>query len=229
MTAENRNRDPSRFAKDIRSPRSAAIAGLIFAGLLIMQMIMVYSIGADSPAIIRRDLLDDWLRPSSLILGSVPFAGIAFLWFTGVIRDWLGDREDRFFSTVFFGSGIIYVAMLFVYAAVMGAVLGTYALTDQLMQDDDVFIFGFALINEILANFALRVAGVFMLSIGSLLTRTGRAPRWLVILTFLVATGFLLFAGTVRWTRYIFPAWVTVISIYILMVNFGRENEGSKG
>ena len=161
----------------------------------------------------------------SLVLGTMPFAGIAFLWFTGVIRDWLGEREDRFFSTVFLGSGIIYVAMMFVYAAVLGAILGTSALAEIFALDNDVFIFGFALLNEVLGNYALRMAGVYMLSIGSLLTRTGHAPRWLVILTFLVAVGFLLFAGIFPETRYIFPIWVAVISIYILVLNYRRDNE----
>src|SRR5262249_9450428 len=41
----------------------------------------------------------------SLALGLLPFAGIAFLWFIGVVRDRLGLLEDQFFATVFFGSG----------------------------------------------------------------------------------------------------------------------------
>ncbi len=48
-----------------------------------------------------------------LAIALVPFAGIAFLWFTGVIRDLLGYREDQFFATVFPGSGIIFVALVF--------------------------------------------------------------------------------------------------------------------
>ena len=47
-------------------------------------------------------------------LGLVPFAGIAFLWFIGVVRDLIGDAEDRFFATVFLGSGILFVAIVFV-------------------------------------------------------------------------------------------------------------------
>jgi hypothetical protein len=30
-----------------------------------------------------------------------PFSGIAFLWFVAVVRDLIGEREDRFFATVF--------------------------------------------------------------------------------------------------------------------------------
>jgi hypothetical protein len=44
-----------------------------------------------------------WLANNSnavaLGLNLVPFAGIAFLWFIGVLRDRLGEREDRFFAT----------------------------------------------------------------------------------------------------------------------------------
>lgn len=43
----------------------------------------------------------------------VPFAGIAFLWFIGVLRDRLGQLEDRFFATVLFGSGPLFLGTLF--------------------------------------------------------------------------------------------------------------------
>jgi len=38
-----------------------------------------------------------------------PFAGIAFLWFIAVVRNLIGDREDRFFATVFLDSGLLFV------------------------------------------------------------------------------------------------------------------------
>ncbi len=56
-----------------------------------------------------------------MALNLVPFAGVAFLWFIGVLRDRLGQQEDRFFATVFFGSGLLFLAMLFAAAAVIGA------------------------------------------------------------------------------------------------------------
>jgi len=51
----------------------------------------------------------DWLADGSrrkavvVALNLVLFAGIAFLWFIGVVRDRIGEREDRFFATVFLG------------------------------------------------------------------------------------------------------------------------------
>jgi hypothetical protein len=217
------NRD--QIEATARSPRSAAIAGLIFSFLLILQMVLVTTIGPETPRFFRRDLLEEWSRIGPFAMGIAPFAGIAFLWFTGVIRDWLGEREDRFFSTVFFGSGIIFIILMFIYAAVIGAMIGTFRLPRALVPDDDVYVFGFSLVNEIVGNYALRMAGVYMLSIGSLLLRTEHAPRWLVTLTFLIATGFLLFAGFIHWARYLFPAWVIVISIYILVVNYRVQDQ----
>ena len=58
------------------------------------------------------------LPSSSAACTSGPFAGITFLWFVAVVRDQVGEREDRFFATVFLGSAILFVALLFVALAV---------------------------------------------------------------------------------------------------------------
>ena len=58
-----------------------------------------------------------------LSLQLVPFAGIAFLWFIGVIREQLGDVEDRLFSTVFMGSGLLFLALLFTGAAISSSMV----------------------------------------------------------------------------------------------------------
>ena len=60
-----------------------------------------------------------------LALNLLPFAGIAFLWFIGVVRDRIGQGEDRFFATVFLGSGLLFIAMLFVTGAVAGGLVLT--------------------------------------------------------------------------------------------------------
>ena len=58
----------------------------------------------------------------------MPFAGIAYLWFIGVVRDKLGDFEDRFFSSVFFGSSLLFLAMVFVSMAIVFGILTTYTM-----------------------------------------------------------------------------------------------------
>jgi hypothetical protein len=39
----------------------------------------------------------------------MPFAGISFLWFIGVVRDGLGRYEDKFFSSAFICSGVLFL------------------------------------------------------------------------------------------------------------------------
>ena len=206
--------------RELRSPRSAAIAGILFSVLLMTSMILFRRIVTVTPADIDRDWLESSANSASLALGLVPFAGIAFLWFTGVNRDRLGDREDRFFATVFLGSGVLFVGMLFVWAAAFGAIFRSYAVAAGRLADNDIFVFGVAFMNEILGSYTLRMAGVYMLSIGTLWTRTGVMPRWLSIITYVVALGFIVFAGTIREARFIFPAWVFLASVYILGLNY---------
>ncbi|MGB3716692.1 MAG: hypothetical protein WA996_19915 [Candidatus Promineifilaceae bacterium] len=111
------------------------------------------------PDILPRPQLTEWLvkwtGTASLVITIVPFAKLAFLWFTGVIRDRLGDQEDRFFATVFLGGGIISVVMLFIWGAIIGAMFGAYTLATSLLVDHDIFIFGFAFMKEIIGNYAL--------------------------------------------------------------------------
>ena len=71
-----------------------------------------------------------------LALELVPFSGIAFLWFIGVIRSRLGHREDKLFATVFLGSGLLFVAMLFAGAAGIGALLSVYGGPDAIPEYD---------------------------------------------------------------------------------------------
>ena len=209
----------------LRSPRAAAIAGIVFSLLSITSMILIAGVVASAPDEINRDWLETSANTVSVALLFVPFAGIAFLWFTGVIRDWLGEREDKFFATVFLGSGLIFVGLLFVWSAAFGAIFGSYAVAAQRLADDSILIFGFTFMDEILGSYTLRMGGVYMLSIGSLFTRTRATPRWLSILTIIVALGFLLFAGHLREIRFLFPAWVFLVSIYILIMNYRHSHD----
>ena len=227
MPQENRAEETEQLVRrEIRSPRSAAIAGIVYSILMFTGMILAYRVVNARPEDVTRDWLETWSGTASLMLTLVPFAGIAFLWFTGVVRDRLGDHEDRFFATLFLSSGIISVVLLFIWAAIFGTLMSI-----TILADDDMYVFGFALMNQIIGNFSLRVAGVYMTAIGTLWTRTGSMPRWLAIVTYVLALGFLLAAPRIRELRFIFPAWVFVVSVYILVLNYRRthDQEGRDG
>jgi hypothetical protein len=202
-----------------RSPRSAAVAGIVFSLLLATSMLLRSDISYATLLESGVEVLETNAESITWSIRLIPFAGIAFLWFTGVIRDRLGDREDRFFATIFLGSGILFVALLFIEVAVIGALFTSYASAADLMVDSGIFIFGVSLANEILTNFTLRMAAVYMLSIATLWTRARVMPRWANLLTFVLAIGFLFFASEIREARFLFPAWVFVMSAYILIAN----------
>ena len=111
---------------NLKTPKAAAIAGILFSVLLLA---VFWLLRTSMPADPQEP--GSWLQSSSgsvaLALNLMPFAGIAFLWFLGALRDRLGQQEDRFFATVFFGSGLLFLAMLFTAAAIVGAILIAFA------------------------------------------------------------------------------------------------------
>ena len=216
--------------REVRSPRSAALAGILFSLLIGASMILLRTGAVVDPTEVDAEWLEAKSPAAAVVLVLVPFAGIAFLWFTGVMRDLLGALEDKFFATVFLGSGIILVVMMFVWASAFGAMFGTYQAFGGELNDFDIFIYATVFANQIMGSYFLRMASVYMLSIGSLWTRTKVAPRWLTIVTYIVAVPFLLFAGSLRAARFLFPSWVLLVSIVILILNYryNRENEGDE-
>ena len=115
-------------------------------------------------------MIDDSNRRAVLFaLNLLPFAGIAFLWFIGVVRDRMGEREDRFFATVFLGSGLLFVAMLFAAGAIAGALLIDSA--DAAEPTTEVWTYGRRITYSLVTVYAMRMAGVFMISTTTLVMR----------------------------------------------------------
>jgi hypothetical protein len=203
----------------LRSPQSAAIAGLIFSVLMGAIIILIQGSLPTDPT----DISSDWLEKNAdfvaLAIGFVPIAGIAFLWFMGVARDLLGHLEDQFFSTIFTGSGLLFLGMIFIWAAIGGTLLYGYSVNPGLMIEGGFYMFGRRLMFEIITVFAMSMAGAFVFSSGSIWLRTGVLPRWLAILTWAVAVVLWLNAILGWWVMLIFPVWVFLISIYILSVS----------
>ena len=203
----------------LRSPRSAAIAGLIFSVLLGAIIVMIQISFPADPADIDMDWLKDDSNIVSLAIGLVPVAGLAFLWFMGVARDLLGHLEDQFFSTVFTGSGLLFLGMLFVWAAIGGTILIVHAQNPSILIDGDFYRIGRVLMREIIGVFAMSMAGAYVFSTGSIWFRTDVVPRWLSVLTWGIAVVLWLSAFLSWWFRMAFPIWVFVVSVYILAEN----------
>ena len=153
----------------------------------------------------------------SIALGLVPFAGIAFLWFIGVIRDRIGEREDRFFATVFLGSGLLFIAMVFVGTAVVGGLLSDPAVASGGVPDPALWDLERRITLTLINTFAIRMAAIFIFSTTTIGMRIGMLPRWLAIAGF-VAGAVLLFGVNISaWMNLVLPLWALVLSIDILI------------
>jgi hypothetical protein len=220
----------SKARDSLKSPRAAAIAGILFAILYGISLVLIRVSIPPDPATDNAAWLETNLKMVSMGLNLVPFSGIAFLWFIGVIRDRLGDQEDRLFATVFLGSGLLFLGLTFVGAALAGGLLSSYAIAKSVLIESGVFTFGRAVTFEIINLYAIRMAGVFMISLGTIWLRTGLMHRGWAFVTYTLALVLLLSIGYSQWVPLIFPGWVLAVSVYILILNFRQHRqEASKG
>jgi hypothetical protein len=207
----------------LKTPRAAAVAGIVFALLYTTSLVLIRisipaELGADNAA---------WLQEHSgrivFALNLIPYAGIAFLWFIGVLRDRLGEYEDRLFATVFLGSGLMFLALNFVGAALAGGLLSSYALAPDVLVESGVFGYGRSVMYHIINVYAIRMAGVFMISLGTIWLRTGIMHRGWAFLTYTLALVLLLSIGYSLWVTLIFPGWVLAISVTFLIMNLRQH------
>jgi len=207
----------------LKTPRAAAVAGILFSVLLSTILVLLR---ISAPATSQLTQLDSGRSIVVLALNLVPFAGIAFLWFIGVLRDRLGTYEDRFFATVFLGSGLLFLAMFFTAAAVAGAtIIAVREFPGQLVESG-AYGFGRAITAQIVNVYALKMAGVFMISTATVGLRTRILPRWIALLGYVLASLLLLSSHFVDWLPLAFPLWVFMVSIYILIENLRAPSEG---
>jgi hypothetical protein len=208
--------------QSMKSPRAAAIAGILFAVLYGVGLALIrISIPAD-PAGDNAAWLETNIQMVTLALNLVPFAGIAFLWFIGVIRDRLGDQEDRLFATVFLGSGLLFLAMTFAGAALAGGLLSSYLIPGSTLIESGVFDYGRAVTFQLINIYALRMAGVFMISLGTIWLRTGLMHRGWAFVTYALALLLLLSIDYSQWVPLVFPVWVLAVSVHILYLNLRK-------
>jgi hypothetical protein len=205
--------------RELRAPWAAGVAGLVFATLFSVSMVLFYRHPAAGSS--AAEIAAWYLRDRGTAIGFVgvylmPFAGIAFLWFVATVRDRIGAREDKFFATVFLGGGILFVAMLYAAAAAISAPLAAVKFQHAPPPSPDVFVFARGLGYTLLFVFGLRAAAVFMIVSSTIALRTGALPRWIAYLGFAVALVLLFSVSYVRAIVFAFPAWVALVSILAL-------------
>ena len=146
-----------------------------------------------------------------------------------MIRSHLGDREDQFFATVFLGSGLLWVAMLFAAAAAAGAPLAGVKFQGAPLPSPDAIGLARALAYTFLYVYGVRSAAVFMIAVSTLGHRTKSLPRWLVIVGYVIAVIMLFSVSFFKLTVLLFPLWVAAVSIVILFTARVPEADGPGG
>ncbi|HUL25243.1 MAG TPA: hypothetical protein VLW44_05675 [Streptosporangiaceae bacterium] len=213
----------------LRTPRAAAVAGIVFSLLLGLALVLITVSVPPDPATAGGWLTDSSRRATiALALNLVPFAGIAFLWFIGVVRDRIGQREDRFFASVFLGSGLLFVAMLFIAAAFAGGLIADMAVRSAAAPGPDTLAVGRQVSGLLLHVYAMRMAAVFTMSTATITLRTKVIPRWIGLLGFAVAVVLLVSVGLSPWVELLFPAWILLLSADILRTGL-RGSPGTAG
>ena len=212
----------------LRSPRAAAVAGIAFSILIGAALVLIQLFIPPTPIDDGKWLLEKF---DTVVLAAnlVPFAGIAFLWFIAVIRDQLGELEDQFFSTIFFGSGLLFLGGLFVWMGALTSILASFAANPDTWIGSDAYHFGRTLMDGMGGVVALRMAGVFMFSLGTIWSRTIAMPRWLIWLTYLMALGLIIGGGLHRALRLSFPVWVLIVSLLILWRELRKIDDEESG
>ncbi len=212
----------------LRTPRAAAVAGILFSVLLGLALVLIIVSQPSDPARPGAWLSDPARRRTIVVaLNLVPFAGIAFLWFIGAVRDRIGQLEDRFFASVFLGSGLLFVAMLFAGAAFAGG-LAAAAAGSAAASGPDTLTLGRQITTLLLRVYAMRMAAVFTMSTATITLRTRVVPRWIGLLGIAVAVVLLVSVGLTLWAELLFPAWILLLSVDILRTGLRRSPGAAK-
>ena len=213
-----------KVARRAATPIAGAIAGIIFAVLYTVSMTALRQTVGDAASDTGAWLTED-TGLVKFALALVPFAGLAFLWFIAVARERLGRFEDQFFSTVFIGSGLLFLAMVFAAAAGAGAMVAAAANDPAGFASSTTYDYARQMVTQILGVYALRMAAIFQLSQASLWVRTRVMPRWMALITIVVALLLLFVFTQTWWVVLVFPAWVLLVSVYILIAQPVQERQ----
>ena len=130
---------------------------------------------------------------------------------------------------MFLGSGLLFLALTFVGAASAAGLLSSYAVEPNAMMASGVFAYSRAVTYQILNIYAIRMAGVFMISLATIWIRTGLMHRGWALLTYALALVLLLSISYILWVILIFPGWVLAVSVYFLILNLRHPSQEPVG
>jgi len=209
----------SRIAERSRSIESAAVAGLVFAvASIVSWFLLQLPPDLSAPDAEISAWYGDSANHQAVLLGLTlaVISAMAFLWFVAVIRRRVGDREDQFFGTVFFGSGMLLTGVMLVGSAALASPAVMATLADRVPDSGAtalVVAFGTALMALVLP----RMQAVFVFSTSSLALRTERISRWVSYFGYAIGLVMFFMPILLEPLSLAFPIWVGVLSVALLI------------
>jgi hypothetical protein len=203
--------------------RFTAIAGIAYAILFLLSFWLLTDVpgaGSTTQEIVEFYQSDDSNVVTVVALYLFPFAGIAFLWFIVSLRMWISYRVDRpvsmLFSNIQLCSGIVFLCLFFASAAALsvnavGTDIGGGTIDPLVAAEFPEFG------NSLFFVFAIRMGAMFVFTT----TNIGRAskilPTWFAVVGLVVGLVMLLSASFNRGLILVFPLWVMVLCLLILL------------
>ena len=132
------------------------------------------------------------------------------------IRNRIGRREDQFLATVFIGSGLLFVAMMFVGGAAAAAPVTLKSLAGTTI-DPDTATIGRGIAYALYFVYGIKMAAVFILVSSTIGLRSGALPRWFCLLGYPTALALLLVVFVSEYVVLAFPAWVAITSLILIL------------
>lgn len=218
-TVEGQADRPAVWRKRLRSVEAAALAGIVCSvgwTLALRGLLAAPGLGASNREIVRYYSDPSNGTAAVVWLQVTVFSTISFLWFVGVVRGRIGEREPKLAGTVFFGGSILLAALLFVGTALLAAPAVQVALGGAAPDPGSVSLLRVAAA-VVLSIFLPRVATLLMFSTASLAWASGALPKWLVVLTVALGVVELVNVTVATPTVFLLPAWIALVSIVLLV------------
>ena len=204
--------------------RKAGWSGVVFAVLLVLGMVLV----ATTPKLGASDadyaaFYSGGGAETLTVVGLyvIPFAGIACLWHMITMRTLLQVHRPTSWAEIphwlHLAASVIFVCMLFVSTAAVGAVALLTKFSDAPLPGPDVARALSSVGYTLLFVYGVRAAGMYMITTTGLAKSAGVLPRPLVVVSYVVAALLLVSTTFHPAILLVFPAWVLMVSIVLLV------------
>ena len=211
---------PSPVGNRIRSIEAAAVAGLVFAVLSFISLLLLNS--PPDPAAPDSEITAWYADPANRTsrgrgVSECGGAAVCVVGVVAVIRRRVGDREGRLVARVVVGSGILRTGVMLVGATTRASGAVTVDLADGRAPDASVLAALTGLGTSLLLIVLLRVQAVFVVSTSTLALRSNAFSRWLSYFGYGIALVMFFMPILSEPVGLAFPVWVGILSIALLI------------